>query len=186
MTAHAMQGDREECFKAGMNDYISKPIRPEAIAQALHQYSQANSGSPSLSNDTNKQSSISVEVAQPNSVPPIDTQVLENFREIAGDDFEGLLAEVIDSYLEDSPSRLQAISDAIAQDDAKGLQQSAHALKSSSLTVGASLFSQLCAALESIGRAGTTQGASKLLSQLDAEYERVKAALELQHPGRQG
>jgi CheY-like chemotaxis protein len=41
MTANAMQGDREECLAAGMNDYVSKPIRPDALAQALERAKDA-------------------------------------------------------------------------------------------------------------------------------------------------
>jgi HPt (histidine-containing phosphotransfer) domain-containing protein len=108
--------------------------------------------------------------------------VLQDLREIAGDDFEGLIAEVIDSYLEDSPPRVQGIHRAIAHDDGKGLQQSAHALKSSSLTVGATGLAQLCAQIEALGEMGNLERAATVISQFDAEYERVIAALQQEHP----
>ncbi len=186
MTAHAMQGDREQCLRVGMNDYISKPIRPEAIVQALNTYFQVHHQATSPTFGMKQELSPIEAVLDSIEVPPIDAQVLEALREIAGDDFEGLLAEVIDSYLEDSPPRVEAIGEAIAHEDAKALQQSAHALKSSSLTIGATSLSRLCAALEAMGRNGTTDGAATLLSQLEMEYERVKVALEREHPRREG
>ncbi|MEQ9353735.1 PAS domain S-box protein [Coleofasciculus chthonoplastes] len=116
------------------------------------------------------------------ATPALDRQVLQDLREIAGDDYEGLIAEVIDSYLEDSPPRVQAIRSAIAHDDANALHQSAHALKSSSLTIGATGLAKLCAELEALGCTGNLEPASILISRFDAEYERVIAALQQEHP----
>ncbi|MBE9126471.1 MULTISPECIES: PAS domain S-box protein [unclassified Coleofasciculus] len=185
MTAHAMQGDKEQCLQAGMNDYISKPIRPDAIVQALKNYYPTHSETLVLGVDMNEESFEPTAASDLILAPTLDNEVLESFREIAGDDFEELLAEVIDSYLEDSPPRLNAIRNAVTQNDAADLQQSAHALKSSSLTVGATLLAQLCADLEALGYAGTIGDASTQLSPLDAEYERVKAALQQKHPRRE-
>jgi len=71
----------------------------------------------------------------------------------------------------------------VALSDAAALQKSAHAFRSLSATVGGMPVAQLCEALEAIGRAGTTAGASTLVQQLQAEYERLEAALQLDHPG---
>ena len=182
MTAHAMQGDREECLRVGMNDYISKPVRPEAIVQALNKYSQFHCEIPSGTVEMNDESSAIQPDLDLINKPAIDMRVMEGFKEIAGDDFDELLVELIDSYLEDSPPRVQAITNAIADQNAKVLQHSAHAFKSSSLTVGANLLAQICGELETIGRQDTIVGASAILLQLNAEYERVKAALLEQYP----
>ncbi|MEQ8973974.1 MAG: PAS domain S-box protein [Coleofasciculus sp. C1-SOL-03] len=184
MTAHAMQGDREQCLQVGMNDYISKPIRPEALVQALNRYSQVleQDGRDSISDNSDEDSVVAETTSDTSTTPALDRQVLQDLREIAGDDFEGLIAEVIDSYLEDSPPRVQGIHRAIAHDDGKGLQQSAHALKSSSLTVGATGLAQLCAQIEALGEMGNLERAATVISQFDAEYERVIAALQQEHP----
>ncbi|MEQ8753676.1 MAG: PAS domain S-box protein [Coleofasciculus sp. G1-WW12-02] len=184
MTAHAMQGDREQCLQVGMNDYISKPIRPEALVQALNNYSQvlAQAGRDSITDHSDEDVLVPETPSDSSATPALDRQVLQDLREIAGDDFEGLIAEVIDSYLEDSPPRVQAIHSAIAHDDANALHQSAHALKSSSLTIGATGLAQLCADLEARGRTGNLESVLTLLSQFDAEYERVVAALQQEHP----
>jgi len=158
MTAHAMQGDREECLTAGMNDYISKPIRAAALVQALNKYKQVKESTPH---------------------PSIDAQVLQSLRDMAGEDASLVLAEVLEGYLEDAPSRLQAIERAVVAADADALRKSAHALRSLSAIVGGIAVVQLCEALETMGRAGTTAGAETLVMQLQAEYERLKAALQL-------
>jgi len=104
---------------------------------------------------------------------------------MAGEDASSLLAEIIDSYLEDTPPRLQALAEAVAQADAVALKKSAHAFRSLSVTVGGITVAQLCETLEAMGRAGTTEGAEALVGQVQTEYERLTAALQLQHPGRQ-
>ena len=170
MTANAMQGDREKCLAAGMDDYVSKPVRPEALTTAL-----AKSRSETMTQEYKAQEQASAS----DSAKVIDVAVLEELKEIAGDTPE-LIIEVIDCYLEDSPKLLDAISEAIIQDNAELLQISAHSMKSSSASVGAINMSQLCKKLEYIGRGGATQGADVILSQAKVEYEQVESALRLQ------
>lgn len=66
MTANAMQGDRELCLRAGMNDYISKPVRVKAIVQALSRY---DSQLPGLVTNPSSKSAM----AQPVNTPPVNT-----------------------------------------------------------------------------------------------------------------
>lgn len=164
MTANAMQGDRENCLAAGMDDYISKPVRLEALTTVLSKCG--------LLETTTEKETLPV----PESKTVIDMAVLQDLKEMAGGDSE-LLVEVIDCYLKDSPKLLDEMSQAIRQQQAKLLQRAAHSMKSSSASVGAKNLSQLCQELEYIGREGTIEGADKILSQTQAEYQRVEAAL---------
>jgi PAS domain S-box-containing protein len=187
MTAHAMQGDKEECLSAGMNDYISKPIRVEALIQAFNNYRILHQPDAPVmgfvnKNEKNSQPKINSEVIL---AAAIDTEIFQALTVMTGDDAAEILAEFIDGYLEDAPQRLLAIVNAIARGDAVALRSAAHALRSLSVTVGAMPLAQLCEELEAIARADHLVSASTLILQLKTEYQRVKTALQLQHPQNQ-
>jgi HPt (histidine-containing phosphotransfer) domain-containing protein len=97
-----------------------------------------------------------------------------------GNNADSILAEMIDCYLEDAPNLIDAIAQAVEQDNAKLLHSSAHTLKSSSITLGATTLSNLCKELETLGRHGNTKGGLDKVLQLEAEYSRVKVALHVE------
>ncbi|NEQ40976.1 MAG: response regulator [Okeania sp. SIO3I5] len=168
MTANAMRGDRERCLSAGMDDYVSKPVRREALSTALSKCGLQQG-------EIVKQQKADVAKLE----AAIDIAVLQELKEIAGDDSE-MVVEIIDCYVKDTPTLLDDISQAIEKDQAELLQKSAHTMKSSSASVGAIKLSEFCKELEYIGRGGTTKGADVILSQVKAEYERVENALGYQ------
>ena len=94
-----------------------------------------------------------------------------------GENDKELLAEMIDCYLEDAPKRLRAIAAAMARADAPELRLAAHTLKSSSATLGAKTLSKICQELELAAKNGKIEGEADKVPQLEAEFERVKAAL---------
>jgi HPt (histidine-containing phosphotransfer) domain-containing protein len=102
---------------------------------------------------------------------------LENLLEMTGDD-PGFLAELIDSFLETTPPLLEKLKQSLTDGDAAKLRMAAHSLKSGSADFGALNFSQLCAQLEEIGRAGSVEGAADLVSRVETIYEQVRVALE--------
>jgi HPt (histidine-containing phosphotransfer) domain-containing protein len=106
--------------------------------------------------------------------PPLDEQVLDNLREIAGG---GFLKELANIYLADAPARLAVLRDAVRTGNATLLASAAHALKSASGNIGASAVHELCNELESIGRTGAIDGAGAKVQQLEAEYARVEDEL---------
>lgn len=188
MTAHAMQGDREECLRVGMNDYISKPIRMEAMIKAFNNYQIFRS-----SNNNNQELTVFLSQNRENpslegeneiiQIPAIDGQIFQDLKDGIDNDAE-ILAQFIDCYLEDAPQRLVAIYDAINKQNAVGLSGAAHSLRSLSLTIGAISFAQICEEIETMAKAGTTVSASTVVAKLETEYQRVVVALQLQHPHR--
>jgi CheY-like chemotaxis protein len=189
MTANSLRGDRETCLRAGMNDYISKPIQIEALVKALNTYEQFKNQA-----FIQEVASMSVTVRPEEATqqtnnhlihpPALNTQKLQALKATVGGD-TAFMTQLVDCYLEEALQQLQVMREAVAQGDASTLHKSAHSLKAISVSLGAVPLAQLCQALEVMGYGDRTLDASRLISQLNAEYERVKAALDLEYPRRQ-
>lgn len=145
-----MQGDREKCLESGMDDYISKPIRLEELHRAISKCSRI--------------------LDKP---PAIDRKILKDLQQMAGQRAAQVLKELIKSYLEDTPNRLEAISLAIRENNSENLRQETHGLRSASLQLGAIQLAHLCQELETLARGGTVLGATEKLSVITTEYQRV-------------
>ena len=84
----------------------------------------------------------------------IDAEVIESLKELGGEDDPGLFQELVDVFLTDTPPRLEAMTEAVANGDAEALMTAAHSLKSSAANMGALHLSALCRQLEAQGREG--------------------------------
>ena len=193
VTANAMQGDREKCLDAGMDDYISKPIRVEELVRALKQC-QPQSQTPNPNNPIGH-AALTPPAKHPAPIsaqPPseqsdaLDSKVLQTYLNTMGERGTILLNQLIDTYLRESPKVISAIEQAVNQADAEALDISAHSLKSSSAALGAIRFSQVCKDLEVMGREGQTAGSATLVEQLKAEYDRVETAMQAIQRQNQG
>jgi HPt (histidine-containing phosphotransfer) domain-containing protein len=108
---------------------------------------------------------------------PVDRTVLDGLLDSLGGDKE-FLTELLQTYLEDSPRLLAAMRTALLAGNAEDFRRAAHTLKSNSASFGAMTLSRLARALEELGKAGTLASAAADLAQAEAEYARVRAALE--------
>ncbi|MBD2168288.1 response regulator [Calothrix membranacea FACHB-236] len=190
VTARALQGDREECLTAGMDDYITKPIRIDILAQALSRcvpIVSTNGGfiPPSRSDrqfHQVKEPPTNRSFVAVADLPAINTQAIQKICEMAGDD-DSFVAEIIDCYLEDSPHILEQIREAVTQGDAPTIHRLAHSWKSSSAYLGARNLTELCREIEAIALSEISHLPERLY-QLETEFERVKAALQLERQKR--
>ena len=175
MTANALGGDRERCLDAGMDDYISKPVKPETLAAAIERWT-ADIGA--------NRKPAEPEEASPNtdgsSASVVDLNAIAELRNLQSSKDPAFLNNVIDLFIEETPHRLAAMRTAIDSSNAAELAHQSHALKGSSGHLGATRMNALCEILEDQGRAGAVTGANALVTVLEEEFARVKEALQAQ------
>jgi CheY-like chemotaxis protein/HPt (histidine-containing phosphotransfer) domain-containing protein len=169
MTAHAMQGDRERFLDAGMDDYISKPVSPQALAQALLRWLPkaetlpANSDAPPSTNST----------PLTDAPPVFDLAALRE--RLMGD--EEALPVILEGFLEDTPNQLAELETAICGKDNVGVQRRLHTIKGTSATVGGEAMRVIAAELENSAKAGDLSTVQMRYAELQNCYEQLKLAM---------
>jgi PAS domain S-box-containing protein len=176
-TANAMEADREECFAAGMDDHLSKPIRVDELSRALARCRPLAEA---------RARATATEDSTIGSGEAVDGAALERLASSIGGGDEGRAAvgELIDAFLEDAPAEIAALRGAVERGDPEEARQVAHTLKSNGATFGAQAFSELCQKLEALGRHGGLDEAPVLLEQAEREWLRLREALEAFRAGR--
>ena len=162
MTASAMEGDRERCLAAGMDDYVSKPLRASDLAAVLSRWTGAQ---------------WPVEVGD-----GLESNVVERLSVLADQAGEDVVIELSRLFAEDTPERISAMRAAVDDGDPGALHLAAHSLKGSAANMGATAFADLCEQLESMGLTGSLDGAAALMAELERRGPMVVAAIEAALP----
>lgn len=169
LTAHAMPGDRERFMRSGMDDYISKPFKQKELLSCL-QWAAQRTPSP-VQQATSQDAALHKE----DSMPQSTIDFAKALALLDGD--TELLDEICEVYLENAPSQLGIIEEALSSGDMKTVQREAHSMKSASGSIGAHKMQALCYDMEKAGAQADLAQASAILSQLRPEFDRVLKAL---------
>jgi signal transduction histidine kinase/CheY-like chemotaxis protein len=158
-TANAMHGDLEICLAAGMDDYISKPIRVAELIAALTK-------TPPL---------ISPKEGTADLPPIVDMPTFENLKKEMGADF---IQELVAAYCEETPRLIISLQQALVNQDAEAFRRAAHSIKSTSVSLGALRSGNLAKELEMLGKAGQLGTAAAAVEHLAAETLQVQQTLK--------
>lgn len=173
LTANAMQGDRQKCLEAGMDDFLAKPYSLAQLKATLLRWlamaKQASTEEASLQPAPS-------DSAVP--TPAINLNVLETLRELDPEGGMGLARQIMQTFLDSAQQRVDHVEQAIASGDNELLGQAAHALKSSTANVGAETLSGLYKQLEKLGREQRIDEASDLLNEVRREHLRAVSDMQ--------
>lgn len=205
MTAYAMERDRQRCFDAGMDDYVSKPIEKSALMAAFDRFWQARASratqavysppvvdmapDPSENPRTvpttvgpivppEMQPEVQPMVEPEGSMEPIDWSVLGEMEGLVEGEDDPFLIDILTSFFEDADQRLRDMAEAIAGRDAVALNRAAHALKPSSAALGAMDLSQWCRRLEQAAKQEKWSEVPALAVGLQQSYDRSRPLLQ--------
>jgi len=164
MTASAMSGDEERALAAGMDGYVTKPVKFGELSRVLTHWVR------------------DVDDAEDDQPPVLDGAMIADLQQLrAGRHLE--IDEIVAGFLAGAPAKLDAIASAVAAADAGAAGRIAHELAGSSATLGALGLGKLCGYVEGCTRAGDLSAVADTLPAVRAEFERARAALLHEFPG---
>jgi signal transduction histidine kinase/DNA-binding response OmpR family regulator/HPt (histidine-containing phosphotransfer) domain-containing protein len=175
ITANALQGDREACLAAGMDDYLSKPFTQAELAGVIGRWI----GLPLAASVHHDElpPTLPAEAVEVIQRDVINARALENIRALSQQGGDALVQKVIRAYVGDAPQHLRTLRRAVGGQDADTVRRVAHSLKSASANVGAETLARLCKDLEQMGRNASVSGAATLLTDMEEEFQTVRQSL---------
>ncbi len=178
MTAHAMRGDEEECRRAGMDDYVSKPVTPQILAAVLDRWQLVGKEDPAgiPTEETLGSESSAREGCNANAADAAEvfdrTVILER---LMGDD--ELADSILQGFLADMPIQIEALRSCLEAGDAFAVERQAHQIKGAAANVGSETLRALALQMETAGKAGDLEGIESRMHDLVATFEQLKQAV---------
>ena len=187
LTANALEGDREKCLAAGMDDYLSKPFKHNEIIKILEQWSCSDSDIEAEDEPGKPKEADLLDSSQKDSEPyiqqadtissPIDRSALNMLKELQVEGEPDILGKIVSAYLKSSEPLVASLSEAVENNDFKVVHDSAHSLKSASANVGATVLSEVCKELEINCNKNTYDTAMDLVFTIETEFKRARDVL---------
>ena len=190
MTAHAIEGYREKCLEAEMDDYIAKPLKRKELLAMVDKWSKSIDdfrlleprGNPDLSGTIddhesetgNAQSELTTNLQS--STVNSQSKAPMNF-DRAVDEFEEdkeFLMEIVEGFLENVRAQIGTIRQAISDGDAEVVSREAHSIKGGAANLTADVLSKIAFELENIGKSGALEGGIEVLERLEKEFHRLE------------
>jgi CheY-like chemotaxis protein len=168
MTAHAMKGDKEKCLKAGMDDYVAKPINAKELYATVERIRNGKLQPPE-----NLEPAGGPDNLREGTKCPINLSTVID----AVDGDKELMKELAESFIEDSARQLDELLESLENGDTEQIERRAHRLKGAVGNFGAGMAYDLAYELETRGRESRLDGAFPVYQKLEQEMERVKAYL---------
>jgi CheY-like chemotaxis protein len=158
VTANALQGERELCIQAGMDDYLAKPIRIEELSGALGRVTRLPGA--------------------PQPVAAVDDGVIHRLASSLGEQGGESVAGLIDAFLDQIPGQVERLRDGLERGDVDEVRREAHTMKANAAAFGAPALAERCRELETAAKDGALERGSELLGRIEEELGRVVRELE--------
>ena len=170
MTAHAMKGDRERCLEAGMDDYVSKPIKAEEFLAVIEKVTHESKDAKEEAGETSR-------ALRTDEPPSKDVFDLARALEVVGGDRD-LFKEISTMFLDGLPGYIGRIGEGVHNTDAALLEHAAHGLKGSVANFGAERAFNAAYRLEVMGREGNLAQAAPAFAELQNELGKLEDAMK--------